>query len=85
MPCKPEIVSIGCTLVSLNLKVDLSMTDAEIAMAFQHNKTALASANLNQRACILTLVDRLNLMLTAKLSLTDWECKLFCNWANFET
>ncbi len=53
-------------------------------MAYQHNKTALATADLDQRVRILTLADRLNLMLTAKSSLADWERKLFCNWANFK-
>jgi hypothetical protein len=59
------------------------MTNPEKAMAYQHNKTALASADLDQRVRILTLADRLNLMLTAKSSLANWECKLSCNWANF--
>ncbi len=59
------------------------MTNAEKAMAFQHSKTALASANLDQLAHILTLAHRLNLMLTVKLSLADSERKLFCNWTNF--
>jgi hypothetical protein len=49
------------------------MTDPEKAMAYQHNKTVLASADLNQQARILTLSDRLDLMLTAETSLTDWE------------
>ena len=52
-------------------------------MAFQQNKMALASVDLNQKARILALADRLDLMLTAELSLTDWERKLCCNWANF--
>ena len=52
-------------------------------MAFQHNKTVLASAELNQKACILALADRLDLMLTAESSLAVWERKLRLNWANF--
>ncbi len=59
------------------------MSDPEKAMAFQQNKTALASANLNQKECILALADRLDLMLTAESSLADWERKLCNNWANF--
>jgi hypothetical protein len=57
----------------------MGMTDPEKAMAYQHNKTALVSADLNQRAYILTLADRLDLMLTAESSLTNWEQKLSCN------
>ena len=72
-PRNPEIVSIGKTSVSLYPKVDASMTDPEKAMAFQENKTALASADLDQKARILTLADRLDLMLTAESSLADWE------------
>ena len=34
-------------------------------MAFQQNKTALASAELNQKARILALADRLDLMLVS--------------------
>ncbi len=71
VPCKPKIVSIGCTSVSLYLKVDSSMTDPKKVMAFQHNKAALASADLNQQARILTIADRLDSMLTAKSSLAD--------------
>jgi hypothetical protein len=52
-------------------------------MAFQQNKTALAAADLDQKARILAMADWLDLMLTAKSSLADWECKLRCNWANF--
>ena len=59
------------------------MSDPEKAMAFQQNKTALVSAKLDQKARILALADRLDLMLTAKLSLADWEHKLCRNWANF--
>ncbi len=52
-------------------------------MVFQQNKTALASAELDQKACILALADWLDFMLTAKSSLADWERKLRRNWANF--
>jgi hypothetical protein len=83
IPQKPEIVSIGCTSVSLYQKVDESMSDPEKALAFQHNRSALASSDLDQRARILTLADRLNLMLTAEASLADWERKLSKNWSNF--
>jgi hypothetical protein len=76
-------VSIGKTSVTLYPKVDASISDPEKAMAFQQNKTALASADLDQKARILALADRLDLMLTAELSLADWERKLRRNWANF--
>ena len=82
-PKKSEIVSIGKTSVSLYPKVDASMSDPEKATAFQKNKTALALADLDQKALILTLADRLDLMLTTELSIADWERKLNCNWANF--
>ena len=59
------------------------MSDLEKAMAFQKNKMALALANLNQKARILALADRLDLMLTTESSLADWEHKLHRNWANF--
>jgi hypothetical protein len=59
------------------------MSDPEKAMAFQQNKAALASANLDQKARILALTDCLDLMLTAESSLADWGCKLHRNWANF--
>ena len=59
------------------------MSDPEKAMAFQQNKTALASAELDQKARILAMADRLDLMLTAESSLADWERKLRRNWANF--
>jgi hypothetical protein len=84
VPCQPEIVWIGRTLVSLYPKIDSSITDAEKALAFQHNKTALSSANLDQRAHFLTLADCINLMLAAELGLADWERKLFRNWVNFQ-
>jgi hypothetical protein len=84
VPCKLEIITIGRTSVSLYPQIDEKMTNPKKAMAYQHNKTALASADLDQRARILTLADRLNLMLTAESSLADWECKLSCNWANFK-
>jgi hypothetical protein len=84
IPQKPEIVSIGRTSVSLYRKVDETMPDPEKALAFQHNRTALAGADLDQRARILTLADRLNLMLTAEAGLADWERKLSRNWSNFQ-
>ena len=59
------------------------MADPEKAMAFQKNKTALASADLDQKVRILALADRLDLMLTAESSLANWEQKLHRNWANF--
>jgi hypothetical protein len=83
IPQKPKIVSIGRTSVSLYQKVDESMSDPEKALAFQHNRTALASADLDQCARILTLANRLNLMLTTEASLAHWECKLSKNWSNF--
>ena len=49
------------------------MLDPEKAMAFQQNKTALASAELDQKARILALADWLDLMLTAESSLANWE------------
>ena len=82
-PRKPEIVSIGKTSVLLYPKIVASMSDPEKAMVFQQNKTALASAELDQKARILALADRLDLMLTAESSLADWERKLRRNWANF--
>jgi len=82
-PQKPEIISIGKISVLLYPKVDASMSDPEKAMAFQQNKTALASAELNQKARILALVDQLDLMLTVESSLADWERKLRRNWANY--
>jgi len=63
--------------------VDASMSDPEKAMAFQQNKTALASAEFDHKACILAQANRLDLMLTAESSLVDWERKLRRNWANF--
>jgi hypothetical protein len=83
VPRKPEILLIGQTLVSLYPKVDSSMSHAEKVMAFQHDKTAFASTNLDQRVRILTLMGRLDLMLTTKSSLADWEQKFSCNWENF--
>ena len=82
-PRKSENVSIGKTTVSLYPKVDASMSDPEKAMAYQQNKTALSSADLDQKERILALADRLDLMLTAESSLADWERKLRSNWANF--
>ena len=80
---KTEIVRIGKTSVSLYPKVDTSLADPEKVMAFQQNKTVLALANLDQKARILALTDRFDLMLTAESSLANWERKLHCNWANF--
>ena len=60
------------------------MTDPEKALAYQHNKTALASADLDQRARILALAERLDLMLMAESRLTDWERTLSRNWASFQ-
>jgi hypothetical protein len=82
VPRKPEIVFIGKTLVLLYPKVDPSMSDLEKALAYQQNHTALASAKLDKWACILALAKRLDLMLTAKSSLADWERKLTKNWFN---
>jgi hypothetical protein len=59
------------------------MSDPKKAMAFQQNKTALASADLDQKARMLALADCLDLMLTAESSLANWGRKLHCNWANF--
>jgi hypothetical protein len=79
VPCKPKIVTIGRTSILLYPQVDEKMTNPMKAMAYQHNKTSLASADLDQHERILTLADWLNLMLTAKSSLANWECKLSCN------
>ena len=76
---KPKIVSINKTSVLLYPKVYASMADPEKAMAFKQNKTALALADLNQKARILGL----DLMLTAESSHANWERKLCRNWANF--
>ena len=54
-PRNPKIVIIGKTSVSLYPKVDASMADPKKAMAFQQNKTALASADLDQKERILAL------------------------------
>jgi hypothetical protein len=53
-------------------------------MAYQQNKTALASADLDQRVRILALTKHLDLMLTTESSLADWERKLMKNWFNFQ-
>jgi hypothetical protein len=84
IPCKLEIILISHTSVSLYLKVDSSMTNAKKALTFQHNKMALASANLDQCVGLLTLANRLNLILMATSGLTNWERKLSRNWANFQ-
>jgi hypothetical protein len=59
------------------------MTNAEKAMVFQHNKTALSSADVNQCVRILPLADWIDLMLNPKSSLANWERKLSCHWADF--
>jgi hypothetical protein len=51
-------------------------------MAFQQNYTALATADLEHMR-ILPLAKHLDLMLTIKSSLANWECKLARNWFNF--
>jgi len=84
IPQKPKIVSIGRMSVSLYRKVDETMSDLEKALAFQHNRTGLAGANLDQRARILTLANQMNLMLMAEAGLADWERKLSKNWSNFQ-
>ncbi len=60
------------------------MTNAKKALIFQHNKMALASANLNQHARFLTLADCLNLLLTAESDLANRERKVSCDWENFQ-
>lgn len=82
-PKKQEIVSIGRTSVSLYPKIDGSWPDAEKAMAYQQIKAALATADLDQRARILTLADRIDLMTTAESILADWERRLNRHWADF--
>jgi len=52
-------------------------------MAYQQNHTALATADLDQRARILALAERLDLMLTAKSNLADWERRLTKNRYHF--
>ena len=59
------------------------MSDPEKALAYQQNRAALAGADLDQRARILALADRLDLMHTAESSLADWERRLQKNWFNF--
>ena len=75
-PWKSENVSISKTTVSLYPKVDASMSDPEKKKAYHQNKTALSSADLDQKEHILALADRLDLILTAESSLADWERKL---------
>ncbi len=77
-------MQIGKTSVPLYPKIDATMSDPEKAMAYQQNKTALASADLDQQARILALAKRLDHMLTAESSLADWERKLTKNWFNFQ-
>ncbi len=83
VPRKPEIVLLSRTSVSLYPKVDPTMSDPEKAMAYQQNRTALTTADLNQRARILALAEQLDLMLTAESNLADWERRLTKNWYNF--
>ena len=80
---KQEIVSIGRTSVSLYPKVEGGWSDAEKSMAFQQIKAALAQAYLDQRARILALADRLDLMTTAESILADWERRFNRHWADF--
>ena len=60
------------------------MTDPKKALAYQHNKTAFAFADLDQHARILALAERLDLMLMAESGFADWERKLSQNWANIQ-
>ena len=83
LPKKTENVTIGRITIPLYPRVDGTMSDGEKALAYQHNRTALANSDLDQRARILALADRLDLMLTAEASLSDWERKLAKNWFNF--
>ena len=69
--------------MSLYPKVDATMSEPEKALAYQQNRAALAGADLDQRARILALADRLDLMHTAESSLADWERRLQKNWFNF--
>jgi hypothetical protein len=83
VPRKAKTVVIGKTSVSLYPKVDPTMSDPEKALAYQQSRAVLAGADLDQRARILALAERLDLMLTAESSLVDWERKLSKNWFNF--
>jgi hypothetical protein len=83
VPRAAEVVAIGKTSVSLYPKVDASMSNPEKALAYQQNRAALAGADLDQRARILALAERLDLMHTAESSLVDWERRLTKNWFNF--
>jgi hypothetical protein len=83
VPRAAKAVAIRRTSVSLYLKVDASMSDPEKALAYQQNWAALADADLDQRARILALAERLDLMHTAESSLVDWERRLTKNWFNF--
>ena len=60
------------------------MSDPEKALAFQHNRTALKDADLDHHTRILTLDDRLHLVLRAEAGLADWERKLSQNRSNFQ-
>jgi hypothetical protein len=52
-------------------------------MVYQQIKAALATADLDQCAQILTLADRIDLMTTAESILADWERRLNRHWADF--
>ena len=52
-------------------------------MVYQQIKAALATADLDQCARILTLADRIDLMTTAESILADWEQRLNRHWADF--
>jgi hypothetical protein len=47
-PKRPEILQIGKTFIPLYPKVDATVSDPKKAMAYQQNKTALASTDLDQ-------------------------------------
>jgi hypothetical protein len=83
VPRKAKTVVIGKTSVLLYPKVDPTMSDPEKALAYQQNCAVLAGADHDQRARILALAERLDLMLMAESSLADWERKLSKNWFNF--
>jgi hypothetical protein len=83
VPRKAETIVIGKTSVLLYPKVDPTMSDPEKVLAYQQNGVVLAGADLNQRARILALAERLDLMLMVESSLADWERMLSKNWLNF--
>jgi hypothetical protein len=63
--------------------VDATTADPEKAIDSQQNCTTLATTYLDQCLPILALAEQLDLMLTAILSLANWERKLARNWFNF--